>query len=344
MRWLLVTNFGNPGDEFARIGVERLIYSVDKDATFEYVRRDPPDNCEDIPIHVPREYDVAVVCSMPGFWSHMNEEKKHECCTTHHAFDVYTNGYLSKKPLIMAGFGCYLTYKRYPVDLNIVKRSTVVPVFKRMLDRCTAVYSRTSLARPIFGNSIQCCPCPSIFAGMDLERRRDLKICNFMPGGAHYPGLNQRESEKMDVMAPKLANFLLSEGYTFVAHCQGEKELATILGWDDDNIIAFDRERDQGKAFELLKVYSRAQSYIGNRIHGAIVSRSFGANALCIGYDTRLRAVEDVGGVVCTPKTFRPALFREWLADTAFDMNLDGLFRTQQEIFKCALDKAGLKV
>jgi hypothetical protein len=321
------------------MGVKEIIESVDPSPVFETVRRDAPPDCQEAAFHLPREYDVAVVCSMPGFWSYPGNN-----AVSHHAFDIYTNGYLSKKPLIMAGFGCYLTYKRFPVEVNIERRDYVVPAFLRMLKGCSAAYSRERTGATLFG--VPWHPCPSVFAGMLLACPRDLDLCNFMPRGAHYPWMDPREADRMDETAPKLARYLQERGFKFMAHCPEEFDYAIMLGWAEDDVILFhgdqwkSRAEESKAAQEFLSYYARARSYIGNRIHGGIVARSFGAKVLCIGYDTRLRAVEDIGGVICTPKTFRPQLFRNWLADKPLFPPMAQWFRDQQAIFKKVMAEA----
>jgi hypothetical protein len=158
--------------------------------------------------------------------------------------------------------------------------------------------------------------------------------------------MDPREADRMDELAPKLARYLLDRGFKFMAHNSDEFDYAMILGWIEDDIILFGggagvaRKEESKAAQEFLSYYARARSYIGNRIHGGIVARSFGANVLCIGYDTRLRAVEDVGGVICTPKTFRPQLFRNWLADKPLFPPMAQWFRDQQAIFKKVMAEA----
>lgn len=340
MKWLLITNFGNPGDEFARTGVEEIIRAVDTAPVFEIVRRDTPSGCDEIPIHVPRDYDVAVVCSMPGFWSYL-ENGKPNSAVNHHAFEVYSKGYLSRKPLIVAGFGCYLTYKRFPLELNIDRRDYVVPMFLKMLKQCRVAYARERTGASIFG--VPWHPCPSVFAGKRLARARDLNLCNFMPEGAHYPWMDPWEAAAMQDLAPKLARYLLDQGYKFMAHKPEEFDYAIMLGWAEEDIICFHgglltpRAAEDEAAKRFLRYYSRARSYIGNRIHGGIVARGFGASVLCVGYDSRLRAVEDVGGVICTPRTFRPQFFRAWLRDESLEPPLEKWFRDQCEVFRKAI-------
>jgi hypothetical protein len=339
MRWLLVTNYGNPGDEFARMGVERIIETVDPDPVFSSVRRDPPPDCGETPISVARPFDIAVVCSMPGFWSHPSKENpaQNNSPTAHHSWSYYNGWLASKGTLLVAGFGTYLTYKRFPLEYNVDNRAYLCHTFGHWLrKKCAAHYCRSTLGRALFGQNTPCHPCPSIFAGMDKPRARDLKLCNFMSRGAHYPWMDLKEANKMEKMLPRLAEYLLDRGFTFMAHRQIEHELAIKLGWAEDEIVNW---KDVGTE-PFLDTYSRAQCYIGNRIHGAIVSRSFGANTLCIGYDSRLRAVEDVGGTITTPRRFKANLLQNWLDDTALDMPLDRLLAEQRKHFKKVYNKA----
>ena len=70
MRWLLITNTENrnPGDEWIRIGVQRLIREVDKSP--EYILR----NKEFIEDQTtPVEFDRAIWCGSPLFWSHESQ-------------------------------------------------------------------------------------------------------------------------------------------------------------------------------------------------------------------------------------------------------------------------------
>ena len=68
-----------------------------------------------------------------------------------------------------------------------------------------------------------------------------------------------------------------------------------------------------GKDVDLiLDQYAMCSRYFGNRIHGAIISRSIGAESWCVGTDSRLEAAKLAGVRVNTPEQLDLDQLNEW--------------------------------
>jgi hypothetical protein len=327
MKWMLVTNFGNPGDEFARIGVETLIKSVDPKASFFCVRRDHGDE-------ITRDFyaDRVVVCSMPGLWAHAEKETGEENSTrTHHTWGIYNRWIDKGIPVIFAGMGSCFGYESYP-DKLLTKNGADVfrDVKEKLVNRAASFYARSPLLNKLLGGC-NVSPCPSIFVPKTCpDRLKDLQICNIMPGGAHYAFLGQGQYKEWEAKRTELSEVLHNAGFHFVAHSWPEWGFARASGWPEERISFCYQSTGS-----FLDVYSRAAVYVGNRVHGSIVSRSFGAPAVCIGYDTRLEAAKLAGARVVTPEELRPKEVVEWaLSAVTPRLDISGLFEHQRQFFK----------
>jgi len=295
MNWLLVTNYcweaPNPGDEWARLGVEQILRTVDPAAKFIFRRRDHGRE-----IHwKPAQFDYAVVCSMPGFWSHGS----YSSMATHESFGPYTTWLSDRKQLFLAGVGTnFYLNGAWPGTFNVAERIRWRADVDRLLSRCAGVYIRDKLAdtTQLFGVHVRAMPCPSIFAGLGFPAVpvKTRKLCNLMRYGTHYPeNCGSIQVQTWGSWVKPLAKELIDRGFVFAAHTNAEMRFARELGFQ--NIIP------PISAEVLLREYSGCRQYFGNRVHGAIVARSFGADVTCIGMDTRLAAVDMVGGTAYAP-------------------------------------------
>lgn len=279
MRWLLITGVGNPGDECARIGVEQVIRHVDESPEFIIRCRDSADI-----VHKPAEFDIAVVCSMPGFWSHGGPEGEEVSHRTHHSWEAYEGWIKRGGKMIVAGFGFCVPLDKLWNPL-VMNRDGVTRDFKTVLiDGSSWSYSRSGLAREFFGDSMECLPCPSVFARYSLSANpvRKFKLCNLMPDGSHYINMNYDQAAVWMEKVRLVSDYFMSNDWVFAAHDEYEHGFARGLGWTPDRIMRL----KSGE--QMLETYSQCSLYCGNRVHGAIVASSFGVRSRCINYDSRL--------------------------------------------------------
>ena len=110
-----------------------------------------------------------------------------------------------------------------------------------------------------------------------------------MPIGAHYDDFGIEESKIWKTKVNQISDILLKNNFLFVAHSVKEKEFAVSLGWKINENIVFYKS---GRPEELVGLYSQAECFIGNRVHGAICSAAAGAEVLSIGFDSRQEAVK----------------------------------------------------
>jgi hypothetical protein len=299
MKWLLVTNNGNPGDIWVRFGVQEIIRQFDSNPEFLIRERDyrEGDKFKGLtePKSVPK-FDYSVICGMPLVWCHREANGAMSYTQQHESWQAIT-GWLKPERMIIAGFGIFLMCPK-GLDEWQLGSFEVIPSIRELFEKCLLVYSRSPFSRKLFPN-VASLPCPSVLV-VKPAQERDLKLCNFMPGGGHYPHLAPEASALMMEQMPHLARECIRVGYHFAAHNQAEENLALELGWPEDQIHAW---RHDGTGCNLLEVYGRCSKYLGNRIHGGIVSRAAGADVVVIGYDTRLAAVRYLGGQVYTPST-----------------------------------------
>lgn len=298
MKWYLLTaSHANPGDQFARLGIERIIKHVDPDATFYRVCKHRS------AVHERVECDRVVVCGMPLAWSRDVDAPWRE-----HWWGALT-GWMAEKPMILAGVG---SFGRYP-NPSFTFEDRLVLEMKRLTTKCNSSYCRDSIFGEKFGLPVH--SCPSIFALMDYDIKPELNLCNFMDDGSHYSGYNPTESQIWKEIRGSVAKQLQDYGYHFIAHSEAEKELGENLGFEIIHAYGDFPET-------LLSIYARCKSYVGNRVHGAIVSASAGADVLCCGFDSRLYAVKQAGGKICTPKELLD-LLQGYLAEPKHQNALD---------------------
>jgi hypothetical protein len=308
MKWLLITNNGNPGDIWVRLGVQEVIRHFDKDPTWIIRERDHRAKDPYQGLTEPEgglDFDYSVVCGMPLIWSHFESNGQHSS-TTQHASWSALNGWLKPEKMIVAGFGIYLACPNSLDEWKMVNQEKILGRIRKFLNRCKIAYARSPLIEQLIPG-IGHLHCPSTLC-LKPAKVRDLKLCNFMPGGTHYPHLAPEAAKVMKSKRPELARKLIEAGFHFAAHRRAERDIALELGWPKDRIFLWMYD---GTGVNMLDIYSRCAKYIGNRIHGGIMSRAAGAEVIVIGSDTRLAAVKYVGGEVYTPLTM-PDL-DEWI-------------------------------
>lgn len=317
MRWLLLTGTDNPGDVWARFGIIELIRTVDADARFTEINK-----LSDAPTH-DFGCERVVFCGQPLLWSHASHN------TTQAEWWEFLNHPDILPKLIIAGFGiCY----GCDMEGNIVTqdRETTLEEVRKLLASCRAAYCRSSLGvDELPGVPVH--PCPSIFAGRWLQRKRTTKLCNFMHNGGHNWGLSEDQMNAWMELAPHLSHILMDRGFQFICHHQSEWEMAVdIYGWPEDRII-----KPSSNPMETLWHYSKATHYFGNRVHGGIVARSFGADSIVVGLDSRRLAAKQVGAKALIPSEIGLDGIARWAQEDAQyqPLQLDLLARQQLKYF-----------
>ena len=108
-------------------------------------------------------------------------------------------------------------------------------------------------------------------------------------------------------------------------------ELARSVGWPQDRIVAYG-----GDPHLLLETYAQGRQYVGNRVHGAIISRAAGADTWSIGTDCRQEAVRLAGARVTAPSELDLTELADWVAaDPAGEpLSLDSELEAQLAIFQ----------
>lgn len=317
MKWLLVSTNPRPdvprtnhpngagwniGDVFARLGTEMATRAVDPEAEFDVLNVEDRDD-----VMREREFDRCVLAGRPLFWRN---------CETYPEWDhILHPGWPGRDPSKIAALGvgaCYPLDERG--ELAAADHAHLAARIEALAEK-TRVYSlRFDFERVSLLPSV----CPSTWLLLDRDERPHRKLCNFMPGGGHYPGFAPREADVWNGMAAWVAAELLHRGFDFVAHSPAERDLARALGWRTDRIVF------SASIETYLDAYASASHYVGNRMHGAAILAGRPARALAIGYDSRLAMVDRAG---CT--TRRPSQLN--LRDlVAFAESEPGLFEGER--------------
>lgn len=331
MKWLLISNHShtNPGDVWVRLGIEKLIEIIDPENTRFILQRDYNDELTE-----PQAFDRSVICGMPLVWSNYIPTSgcstELSSCLTHGSWGPLTGWLSEHHKMIIAGFGLSLQ----PGDPWRMENQaeTVERVKTELFKRARMVYCRQAWGARMF--NVPAHYCPSVFAGMHLQSNlKTLKLFNAMIGGSHFPWFSRMQYGCWQDNLQALANMARESGFQFIAHNQLETQLGLHLGWKDEEIHALHNEPER-----MLETYSRCSQYLGNRIHGAIVARSFNAAVRCIGYDSRLEAVRLVGGEAMLPEEmlrFSQDEWRYWMtqAPTPKALDLDTAWKHQLELF-----------
>lgn len=270
MNWLLITTRENPGDSFARYGVENLIREVDKDARFELLDKE-----DDSHWHKAEKehfkYDRAIICSMPLFWSHEKQSTSDIWW-----FEKLFRSGIPKAKLCGIGIGDYIgergihDEKKYDAAMEEVAKTTAF------------VTTRHQLARqhPSFKTSI----CPSAWCLSESPiAKRTRHLINVMPNGSHEPDLCPTETE---AWWKYLKDYGKSDA-EFVAHSPDEYTYAKDKGYTTIHFFCSHRK--------YLQLYSECQTYFGNRLHGGLVAAIAGAIVTVVGCDSRTAMCDAIG-------------------------------------------------
>lgn len=307
MKWLLITTLGtNPGDEFARIGVQNLIREVDPKPEFDLLNKENPDH------YYEREFDRAIICGMPLFWS--TEQDNYDIWWWNNLFESWIAK--DRRKFMALGVGHVLlddipNFAKYAFSINyVLQKVWALTVREPIMDH------------PKIIDSV----CPSAFA---LKRGSGFKrLCNLMVDGGHFAHVaREDEARAWLVKQQTIIATLQNVGFEFVAHTQGELNLALGLGWTKIHLY----ERPE----EYLRLYSEAVQYFGHRLHGAAVCAATGAQSWGVAYDSRVKMVQRLGGHACRPSEFSIDDFRGWV---------NGSFAwMQQGVFNIELERLRLK-
>jgi hypothetical protein len=250
MRWLLVTTFNNPGDSFARFGVERLIRSIDPGCCITLLNKER--DLDWAHFDLPFRHDVAVVCGMPLFWSNKNQT-----CSEIWWWEKLMRSNVPKQKLCAIGVGDFFGSKP-----NVVSVSKYDAAMEEAVRSMRFITSRHQLQRQ--HKSIITSVCPSFFNALP-SRRRTRNLFNRMTG----------PHDSVSVLEPVIAG----DEAEFVAHNFSEYALGVEMGFK--TIHAFMDHRD------YLELYSECSEYVGDRVHGAAMAQLAGAKTTCLAQDSR---------------------------------------------------------
>jgi hypothetical protein len=288
LKWLLITTLGtNPGDEFARIGVQNLIRDVDPKAEFDLLNKEDPAH------YYRRDFDRAVICGMPLFWS--LDQDNYDIWW----WDQIFGGWIAKdrRKLMAMGVGHVVlddipNFAKYVFSINYVIQNTWALTFREPI-----------MDHPKVMDSI----CPSAFA-VKSGLLKKYQLCNFMLGSGHFQyAASKDEYESWMSKQETISACLRNTGFKFVAHTMAEVELARNMGWKGREIFYF--ANPEG----YLDLYSQTGQYFGHRLHGAAVVAAAGGSAWGVAYDSRVKMVQRLGGYACKPSKVLIDNFRDWV-------------------------------
>lgn len=318
MKWLLITTAtrtaerldSNVGDEFARLGVQRVIRAVDPGAEFIVLDKEDPDAWE------PVAFDKAVVCGMPLFWSLPGN-----ACSTTWWWPRLLRGWPSAVRENFLVFGAGHVYAD-----RIHSLLEYAAAIKEVLDRSYALVVREPIIdHPQVVDTV----CPSAFCRFDRIGSGMRKLCNLMPDGGHFGYLKPPLADEWNrETAPLMAAVLQAQGFEFVAHTQAEHAHALGLGWKPESIHLLH------SAEEYLGLYANAMCYVGNRMHGAAVVASTGVPVWAMTHDSRVGMVRRLGGYATGVEQATPAALLGWLGSLPHGGRVVTPFRIEEEYFR----------
>lgn len=301
MKWLLITTTrrtegtmgSNPGDEFARLGIEKVIRASDQKAEIDLLDKEVAAEWDK-----GREFDRVVICGMPLLWSNPNQT-----CSEIFWWDYLWGSYITheKKKVLPMGIGHVLVGDPHDGEK-----------YHNAIREITMKSWNVVVREPIHGQPekwIQSI-CPSAYAMMDRNHDKQLALCNFMAEGGHFGYLTDDGKRWSDIQEKPASDLLLDMGWTFIAHTHHEIRHAKKLGWPEDRILSFTTAR------EYLDTYANATWYFGNRMHGAAVCASTGrCRVWGATHDSRLGMVARLGGKATRTSEVSVEALKRWFGE-----------------------------
>lgn len=326
MKWLLITTIGkNPGDEWIRLGIQKMIREID--CNRQYILLDKEDAST---YEAPVKFDKCIWCGMPVFWS--IRRKRNENCNIAWWKSLML-GWPSKvkNNFMVMGAGSFFPWGREVETTNNKER--LVESAENVLKRSYCVTARDEIVSKVTGKSIPSMVCPAIFSIIDDKKSHELKFANLMPRGGHYRVFGVQEADIWDKKKCHISEILRKNNFIFVAHDKEEYRFAQELGWK--RIISYN-----GDFYKLVANYGMCGKYFGNRVHGAIVARGNNADVWSVGYDSRQEAVRLSGARVSKPSELVLSEVADWAShDNEVKIyDLESNFRKQVELVKRFMD------
>lgn len=281
MKYLLITTVGkNPGDEFIRIGLRKLISENDANAEFTLV--DKEDESTWCPF---KNYDKIVLCGMPYLWSNCNGSTLDAPWYRYVVEAAIDEG--RPRDFAALGIGCFF-------GTDGIKDHMAVAKAFRDLRKGYATATFRDLHMPFMGLSGHALPCPSVFAVKNLKKT--LKLVNIMPTGTHYDILCREQSQLfIEHVRPMLLDIGSQSEWLFVCHSKHERDFLLSSGIHECKALYSD------SPFDYLGWYSAASDVISCRVHGAIVGAASGSRTVGICMDSRLTAGTLAGANMVMP-------------------------------------------
>lgn len=313
MKWLLISNTQNrnPGDEWIRTGVERIVQEVDKSPDFTIRNKE---FVEDQDKEV--QFEKAIWCGSPLFWSH-----QFEGCWQNYWWRAWMDGWLfkDKTKVLILGVGSAIGEKPYD-------EKQYLAAIELVKSKCWKLVTRQKI---VDDPEIQVSCCPSVFALAGNTTPKISRLCNLMPEGAHDALMNEEEAKTWRQVAGEFSRILQSLDFEIVSHSLEEDEFIKSLNWPKCAV-----HLKPEKSEDYFPIYSRAQVYIGNRLHGAVLTIGAEGRALAIGYDSRLGMVSYVGGTVMKPSQVTQDAICRWMDQTSVPYDWRPEYEKQVEIVR----------
>jgi len=320
MKWLLITTIGkNPGDEWIRIGIAKMIDRVDPDREYILLDKEEPSIYK-----TPVKFDKCIWCGMPVFWSLGQEQN----CRIFWWKDLML-GWPSerKNDFLVLGAGSFFPWGS---ELeSITYREQLIKSAQDVMGRSYYVTARDSVVSMVTSQPIPHMICPAIFSIIDHKKSDELRLASLMPRGGHYSVFHPREAEAWDSKKYEISRILQDNGFIYVAHSTKEADFARKCGWR--TVISYN-----GDPYALLAHYGRCGKFFGNRVHGAIVARGNDADVWSVGYDSRQEAVRLSGAKVSKPSELEIDQIAGWASQDikAEPFNMESSFEKQVDIVR----------
>ena len=296
MKWLLITTINkNPGDEFIRVGIQKLITEIDIDARFILVDKESTDM--DISI----DFDKSVWCGMPLFWS-LNNNKNHKIKWWKYLVGGWPS--INKNNFCVLGGGSFQDWE------SIERNADINGLVKSAEDLCRHshfVTVRDPIVNLLCKTNFEIIVCPAIFSTHGIKKNDSIKGCNLMPNGGHYSNFNPKQALIWQEKVKDISEILLKNNFKFFSHNKEENEFALNMGWKTVNIINYNQNVN-----DFLYSYRNVDQFFGNRVHGCIVSRANNANVISCGYDSRQEAVKLTKAKALLPSELNLSKFESW--------------------------------